>query len=217
MYKKLLDNGFNIQLFGGPEPSPTPEPSPEPTPEPSPTPMPEPNPEPTPEPNPVDDWGTIKPESFKNINQDDITVFLEKAKNDGISPAVALHQLNARENYLSTQREEMTPELRELDPVIQNFIEQDENKAYKDVIARLAENAQGRKFLQEKLLTSNGGTVNLMDKGGLGKMTHEEFVTKYNEAFDAKKAGDSSKMNELESYARNSEDEYYKDFLMLDK
>ncbi|MEG0301204.1 hypothetical protein [Cetobacterium sp.] len=215
MYKKLLDNGFNIQLFGGPEPSPTPEPSPEPTPEPSPTP--EPNPEPTPQPNPADDWGTIKPESFKNINQDDITVFLEKAKNDGISPAVALHQLNARENYLSTQREAMTPELRELDPVIQNFIEQDENKAYKDVISRLAENAQGRKFLQEKLLTSNGGTVNLMDKGGLGKMTHEEFVTKYNEAYDAKKSGDSSKMNQLESYARNSEDDYYRDFLMLDK
>lgn len=217
MYKKLLDNGFNIQLFGGPEPSPTPEPSPEPTPEPSPTPTPEPNPEPTPEPNPADDWGTIKPESFKNINQDDITVFLEKAKNDGISPAVALHQLNARENYLSTQREAMSPELRELDPVIQNFIEQDENKAYKDVISRLAENAQGRKFLQEKLLTSNGGTVNLMDKGGLGKMTHEEFVTKYNEAYDAKKSGDSSKMNQLESYARNSEDDYYRDFLMLDK
>lgn len=215
MYKKLLDNGFNIQLFGGPEPSPTPEPSPEPTPEPSPTP--EPNPEPTPEPNPADDWGTIKPESFKNINQDDITVFLEKAKNDGISPAVALHQLNARENYLSTQREAMSPELRELDPVIQNFIEQDENKAYKDVISRLAENAQGRKFLQEKLLTSNGGTVNLMDKGGLGKMTHEEFVAKYNEAYDAKKSGDSSKMNQLESYARNSEDDYYRDFLMLDK
>ena len=211
MYKKLLDNGFNIQLFGGPEP--TPEPNPEPTPEP----IPEPNPEPTPEPNPTDEWGTIKPETFKNINQDDITTFLEKAKNDGISPAVALHQLNARENYLSTQREEMTPELRELDPVIQNFIEQDENKAYKDVIARLAENAQGRKFLQEKLLTSNGGTVNLMDKGGLGKMTHEEFVTKYNEAYDAKKSGDSSKMNQLESYARNSEDDYYRDFLMLDK
>lgn len=211
MYKKLLDNGFNIQLFGGPEPSH------EPTPQPSPTPEPEPNPEPTPEPNPADNWGTIKPESFKNINQDDITVFLEKAKNDGISPAVALHQLNARENYLSTQREAMTPELRELDPVIQNFIEQDENKAYKDVISRLAENAQGRKFLQEKLLTSNGGTVNLMDKGGLGKMTHEEFVTKYNEAYDAKKSGDSSKMNQLESYARNSEDDYYRDFLMLDK
>ncbi|MGL5229190.1 MAG: hypothetical protein ACRC8F_00075 [Cetobacterium sp.] len=215
MYKKLFDNGLNIQLFGEPEPSPTPEPSPEPTPEPSPTPTP--NPEPTPEPNPADDWGTIKPESFKNINQDDITVFLEKAKNDGISPAVALHQLNARENYLSTQREAMSPELRELDPVIQNFIEQDENKAYKDVISRLAENAQGRKFLQEKLLTSNGGTVNLMDKGGLGKMTHEEFVTKYNEAYDAKKSGDSSKMNQLESYARNSEDDYYRDFLMLDK
>lgn len=211
MYKKLLDNGFNIQLFGGPEP--TPEPNPEPTPEP----IPEPNPEPTPEPNPTDEWGTIKPETFKNINQDDITTFLEKAKNDGISPAVALHQLNARENYLSTQREAMTPELRELDPVIQNFIEQDENKDYKDVIARLAENAQGRKFLQEKLLTSNGGTVNLMDKGGLGKMTHEEFVTKYNEAYNAKKSGDSSKMNELESYARNSEDDYYRDFLMLDK
>lgn len=207
MYKKLFDNGLNIQLFGEPEPSPTPEPSPEPTPEPSPTPT----------PNPADDWGTIKPESFKNINQDDITVFLEKAKNDGISPAVALHQLNARENYLSTQREAMSPELRELDPVIQNFIEQDENKAYKDVISRLAENAQGRKFLQEKLLTSNGGTVNLMDKGGLGKMTHEEFVTKYNEAYDAKKSGDSSKMNQLESYARNSEDDYYRDFLMLDK
>ena len=214
MYKKLLDNGLNIQLFAG-EPEP-PVPEPTPTPEPR-TPAPN-DPPPAPEPTSVDDWSTITPDNFKNIKQEHINEYLESAKRNGVSPAVALHQLTARENYISTQREAMTPELRELDPIIENFISQEENQEFKDVLERLAENSLGRKFLQQKfLLNDKGGGVNFMDKGKAGTMTQEEFISKYNDAYSAKKSGDSSKMQELETFARNSDDGFFKDFLMLDK
>ncbi|MGL4628546.1 MAG: hypothetical protein ACRCUR_03540 [Cetobacterium sp.] len=228
MYKKLLDNGLNIQLFGDDTQPPVPSgtgdsgqgtgtngddthgddtqpPAPSGTGDGS-------------QQSTQDDWSTITPDNFKNIKQEHINEYLESAKRNGISPAVALHQLTARENYISTQREAMTPELRELDPIIENFISQEENQEFKDVLERLAENSLGRKFLQQKfLLNDKGGGVNFMDKGKAGTMTQEEFISKYNDAYSAKKSGDSSKMQELETFARNSDDGFFKDFLMLDK
>lgn len=218
--EKLLDNKLNIQLFaepgepggGDPQPAPVPQPG-------GGDPLPNPNPEPTPAPQPApqENWETIKPENFKNIAPENITEFIEQAKKNGMSAAVALHQLSTREKYLTTERDSMTPELRALDPIIENFIANEENQEYVDVIARLAENAKGRKFLQEKILRTAEGGYNGMDKGGLAGITKEEFTTRYNEAFKAQKGGDSTKMKELENFARSSEDPYYKDFLMLDK
>lgn len=217
--EKLLDNKLNIQLFAEPgelgggdnqPPAPNPQPGGDNQPPVNP---PQPNTEPTPQEN----WETIKPENFKNIAQENVAEFIEQAKKNGMSAAVALHQLNTREKYLTTERESMTPELRALDPIIENFLANEDNQEYVDVIARLAENAKGRKFLQEKILRTAEGGYNGMDKGGLAGISKEEFTTRYNEAFKAQKSGDSTKMKELENFARSSEDPYYKDFLMLDK
>lgn len=218
--EKLLDNKLNIQLFAGPgEAGGGGEGSTQTTVEETIPPVTETQTttETTQPPAPQENWETIKPENFKNIAPENITEFIEQAKKNGISAAVALHQLSTREKYLATERDSMTPELRALDPIIENFIASEENQEYVDVIARLAENAQGRKFLQEKILRTAEGGYNGMDKGGLAGITKEEFTTRYNEAFKAQKGGDSTKMKELENFARSSEDPYYKDFLMLDK
>lgn len=217
--EKLLDNTLNIQLFaeqgepggGDPQPAPVTQPGGDSTP-------------------PVNQqqtnsntvqqekWETIKPENFKNIAQEHIVEYIEQAKKKGVSSDVALHQLTARENYITAQREAMTPDLRELDPIIENFIAKEENQEFKDVFERLAENALGRKFLKDRVLNiGQQGGDNKMDSGGLKGMTREEFTTRYNEAYKAKKNGDSTKMKELEDFARESEDSYYRDFLMLDK
>lgn len=216
--EKLLDNKLNIQLFaepgelgGGDNQPPAPDTQPKgdtTTTDTTQT---------TTDTPPQENWETIKPENFKNIAPENITEFIEQAKKNGMSPAVALHQLSTREKYLTTERDSMTPELRALDPIIENFIANEENQEYVDVIARLAENAKGRKFLQEKILRTAEGGYNGMDKGGLAGITQEEFRVKYNEAFKAEKAGDSTKMKELENFARSSEDSFYKEFLLLDK
>lgn len=218
--EKLLDNKLNIQLFAGPgEAGGGGEGNTQTTTEETIPPVTETQTttETTQPPAPQENWETIKPENFKNIAPENITEFIEQAKKNGMSAAVALHQLSTREKYLTTERDSMTPELRALDPIIENFIANEENQEYVDVIARLAENAKGRKFLQEKILRTAEGGYNGMDKGGLAGITKEEFTTRYNEAFKAQKGGDSTKMKELENFARSSEDPYYKDFLMLDK
>ncbi len=216
--EKLLDNTLNIQLFaeqgepGGGDPQPVP------VTQPGGDPLPNPEPNPAPQPAPQENWEIIKPENFKNIAPENITEFIEQAKKNGVSSAIALYQLTARENYITAQREAMTPDLRELDPIIENFIAKEENKEFKDVFERLAENALGRKFLKDRVLNiGQQGGDNKMDSGGLKGMTREEFTTRYNEAYKAKKNGDSTKMKELENFARESEDSYYRDFLMLDK
>lgn len=215
--EKLLDNKLNIQLFAEPGEPGGGDPQPAPVPQPGGDPLPNPEPNPAPQQAPQENWETIKPENFKNIAQENVTEFIEQAKKNGMPAAVVLHQLNAREKYLTTERESMTPELRALDPIIENYLANEENQEYVDVIARLAENAQGRKFLQEKILRTAEGGNNPMDKGGLAGITQEEFRVKYNEAFKAEKAGDSTKMKELENFARSSEDSFYKEFLLLDK
>lgn len=218
--EKLLDNTLNIQLFaeqgesGGEGTPPVNDTTP-------------PGGEGTPPANQQqtnsniaqqENWETIKPENFKNIAPENITEFIEQAKKNGVSSAIALHQLTARENYITAQREAMTPDLRELDTIIENFIAKEENQEFKDVFERLAENALGRKFLKDRVLNiGQQGGDNKMDSGGLKGMTREEFTTRYNEAYKAKKNGDSTKMKELENFARESEDLYYRDFLMLDK
>lgn len=216
--EKLLDNTLNIQLFaeqgepggGDPQPAPVTQPGGDQ--------LPNPEPNPAPQPDPQENWEIIKPENFKNIAPENITEFIEQAKKNGVSSAIALHQLTARENYITAQREAMTPDLRELDPIIENFIAKEENQEFKDVFERLAENALGRKFLKDRVLNiGQQGGDNKMDSGGLKGMTREEFTTRYNEAYKAKKNGDSTKMKELEDFARESEDSYYRDFLMLDK
>lgn len=216
--EKLLDNKLNIQLFaepgepgGGDNQPPAPDTQPEgdtTTTDTTQT---------TTDTPPQENWETIKPENFKNISQENVAEFIERAKKDGMSAAVALYQLNTREKFLTTQRNLMTPELRELDPIIENFKANEENQEYLDVIERLAENAKGRKFLQERILRTVEGGNNPMDKGGLAGITQEEFTTRYNEAFKAQKSGDSTKMKELENFARSSEDSFYKEFLLLDK
>lgn len=218
--EKLLDNKLNIQLFAGPgEAGGGGEGSTQTTTEETTPPVTE-TQTTTETTQPLatqENWETIKPENFKNIAPENITEFIEQAKKNGMSAAVALHQLSTREKYLTTERDSMTPELRALDPIIENFIANEENQEYVDVIARLAENAKGRKFLQEKILRTAEGGYNGMDKGGLAGITKEEFRIKYNEAFKAEKAGDSTKMKELENFARSSEDSFYKEFLLLDK
>lgn len=216
--EKLLDNKLNIQLFaepgepgGGDKQPPAPDTQPEgdtTTTDTTQT---------TTDTPPQENWETIKPENFKNIAQENVAEFIEQAKKNGMSAAVALHQLNTREKYLTTERESMTPELRALDPIIENYLANEENQEYVDVIARLAENAQGRKFLQEKILRTTEGGYNGMDKGGQGVFTPESFIEKFNEATVKKANGDDTQMKELINYAKNSEDDFYRGFLLLDK
>lgn len=218
--EKLLDNKLNIQLFAGPgEAGGGGEGSTQTTTEETIPPVTETQTttETTQPLAPQENWETIKPENFKNIAPENITEFIEQAKKNGMSAAVALHQLSTREKYLTTERDSMTPELRALDPIIENFIANEENQEYVDVIARLAENAKGRKFLQEKILRTAEGGYNGMDKGGHAVFTPESFIEKFNEATVKKANGDDTQMKELINYAKNSEDDFYRGFLLLDK
>lgn len=138
--------------------------------------------------------------------------FIQIAKENGWSEEYTTQQLTARGEYLKTQRELMTPELRSADESINNFINTITDVGEKGVYARLAENADGRKVLLKFMggtptpSIGNGGTP------GTVAYTREEFVEEYNRALDSK---DENLMKKLKTFAQQNQDTYYKDFLGL--
>lgn len=138
--------------------------------------------------------------------------FIQIAKENGWSEEYTAQQLTARGEYLKTQRELMTPELRSADESINNFINTVTDVEEKGVYARLAENAAGRKVLL-KLMGGNP-TPSIGNAGAPGAETYtkETFIEEYNRAKDTK---DENLMKKLKTFAQQNQDTYYKDFLGL--
>lgn len=207
---------LNIQLFatpgesegGGGEPTPPQDPNP---PEPSPTPAPAPIAEPTPQ-----EW-QINHGDYEGLGEETVSTYIEHAKKNGWTEEYTKNTLTGRALYLSGEREKMTPDMRAYDTNISNFLTGINDAEERGVYERLAENAAGRKILVEKIIggKETPGSNNLMG-GGTATWSHDEFIEKYNDAKNiADKKLDRTKLKELENYARNSQDSFFREFLGL--
>ena len=155
---------------------------------------------------------TTKAEDFKAMNPAEVESFAKEAKAAGIPEKYARIALEGRANYLQSQRDLMSPELRALDTNINNFIAS-ASQEEQDVYARLAENAVGRKILVEKIMGGNASS----SIGGIGGSSthiasydHKSFIDAYNEAKDS---NDKEALKRLKQFADNSDDTFYRDFL----
>lgn len=153
---------------------------------------------------------TTKAEEFKVINPAEVDSFTKEAKAAGIPEKYARMALEGRANYLQSQRDLMSPELRALDTNISNFIasaSQEEQEVY----ARLAENAAGRKILVEKIMGGNAsGSI-----GGAGSGPSNGQIDKiaWKQEYDAAlESGDLEKRKRMKSEALATGEEYFKVF-----
>lgn len=160
--------------------------------------------------DPNREWD-IKAEDY-DIGNVDVAEYLKGAKERGMSEEMAKSFLSGRVEYLKTQREAMSPELRALDEPIQNFIGAEKDPEIQQVYARLAENAKGREVLQ-RLMTAETPATPGITGGNTGAgtgYTHDSFIIAFNDAYDKK---DNAKLQQLKTFANNSKDSFYKDFL----
>lgn len=142
----------------------------------------------------------------------DIEAYTTYAKENKIPESVLKHQLNARKEYLQSERELMTPELRSLDEPIKNFIGAEKDEGIQNVYKRLAENSKGREVLQ-KIMGMQHSPSPQGPKGEQGKREaydHKTFIDAYNIALDT---SDKNKMADLKAFANSSQDRFYKDFI----
>lgn len=162
--------------------------------------------------DPGKEWD-IKAEDYKDL-PDNVSEYLEKAKEMGIPEAQAKVFLDNRKAYLSREREAMTPELKALDEPIANFINAEKDQARQGVYLRLSENAVGRQVLSEYMAMKNGGaTPGIQGAGSAGgDYTHQSFIEAYNIALDE---NNQTKLKELRSFAENKkgQDSYFFDFI----
>ena len=158
--------------------------------------------------DPNAEW-EIKAENYSELNQDEIGEFLSVAKEKGWSEEYTRTQLEGRKEYLTTERELMTPEMRSLDATINNFIATVGNEAEKSVYARLAENSIGRKILVEKILNGKGNTTLPPGNGNSSNINIEEWKSKYDDAIES---GDIKTKENLKREALASGEEYFKIF-----
>lgn len=161
--------------------------------------------------DPNKEWD-IKAEDYKDNTLIDVPTYLQEAKEKGISEEAARTFLENRKEYITTQRELMSPELRALDDSIENFIFAEKDEGIKEVYARLAENAKGREVLQ-RIMQSGVNPTPGLDGNGKGNgeaYNHNTFIEAFNIASDTK---NKVKLNELKTFANNSRDRFYKDFL----
>lgn len=167
-------------------------------------------------PNPNAEWN-INKDDYKDIGFD-AEAYIADSREKGISEAVAKSFLDSRKNYLTAQREAMTPELRAMDTVIENFIASSGDAEKQAVYRELANNAAGRKVLKDIIEKINPATPSAGTNGntGLKTYTRAEFEEAYNAIKPyGKEPTDKQAYRELENFARNSEDRYFRDFLGL--
>lgn len=164
--------------------------------------------------DPNAEW-TVKADDYKDMT-DDVNAFITAAKEQGISEATVKYQLEARRNYLASEKSKMTPEQIALEPVINNFIGAEKDTEIQGVYARLAENAAGRKVLQKLMELSNPATPSVAGGyagGATETYDYKSFIDAYNEAKPVNGKEDKNKLRALENFARNNKDPYFKDFL----
>lgn len=164
-------------------------------------------------PNPNAEW-TIKADDYKDMT-DDVNAFITAAKEQGMSETTVKYQLEARRNYLASEKSKMTPEQIALEPIINNFIGAEKDVEVQNVYARLAENAAGRKVLQKLMELTNPGTTSVSGGYAAGGVTydHQTFIDAYNEAKPVGGKEDKNKLRLLEQFAKNNSDPYFRDFL----
>lgn len=158
---------------------------------------------------------TIKADDYKDF-PDDLQTFLAESKKLGVPENVVKMQIEARKNYIESNRARMTPEQIALDPIINNFIGAEQDAGIKEVYARLAENADGRRVLQKLMELSNPATTSVTGgyAGGTAETyDYKSFIDAYNEAKPVNGKEDKNKLRALENFARNNRDPYFKDFL----
>lgn len=156
-------------------------------------------------PDPNKEW-EIKVEDYKDM-PDDVEAFIKEAKEQGISESMAKTQLDARKAYLSREREAMTPELRQFDATINNFITAEKDTAKAGVYARLAENATGRQVLIELMELKTGGagaTAGNASPAG-GRFNLKDWKARYDDAIDRQ---DEEAKKQLKQEAMASGEEY---------
>lgn len=161
---------------------------------------------------------TIKPDEYNEIG-DDVNAYLTAAKEQGIPETVVRHQLEARKNYLASEKAKMTPEQIALEPVINNFIGAEKDAEIQGVYARLAENAAGRRVLEKLMKLVNPKTPSIQNGGEIGGKTYteSEFMEAYNEAVPYEGEVNKQALKALEDFARNSEDPFFRDFMGLNR
>lgn len=158
--------------------------------------------------DPKADW-KIDVNNYESIKEE-AEQFIQIAKENGWSEEYTAQQLTARGEYLKTQRELMTPELRSADESINNFMNTITDVEEKGVYARLAENAAGRKVLLKLMGGTPTPSIGNAGNPGTVAYTKEEFIEEYNRAKDTK---DDNLMKKLKTYANNHSDDFYKDFI----
>lgn len=167
-------------------------------------------------PDPNAEW-SINKDDYKDIGFD-AEAYIADSREKGISEAVAKSFLDSRKNYLAAQREAMTPELRAMDTVIDNFITSSDDAEKQAVYRELANNAAGRKVLKDIIEKANSATPSAGANRAGGETgleyTEESFKEAYNIALDN---NDQTKINELKAYARRvkDKDDFFYDFIKL--
>lgn len=161
---------------------------------------------------------TIKPDEYNEIG-DDVNAYLTAAKEQGIPETVVRHQLEARKNYLASEKAKMTPEQIALEPVINNFIGAEKDAEIQGVYARLAENAAGRRVLEKIIKSANPASPSIQGGGAVGGTTYTEaeFVEAYNEAKPYNGEPNKQALKALENFARNNENPFFRDFMGLNR
>lgn len=157
---------------------------------------------------------TIKADDYKDF-PDDLETFLTESKKHGVPENVVRMQIEARKNYIESNRARMTPEQIALDPIINNFIAAEQDTGIKEVYARLAENADGRRVL-EKIIKQNTTSTPTFQGGGTAgatEYTEKSFIEAYNEAKPVNGEVNKQALRALENYARNNSNPFFKDFL----
>lgn len=164
-------------------------------------------------PDPNKEWD-IKAEDYEDPSLD-IESYIKNAKEQGMKESEARLFLENRKRYVEEQRNAMTPELRALDETINNFISQESDVNKQMVYQRLAENAWGREVLKEFMSLKTGKTPSISSGGVTGntRYTRDTFIEEYNEATPYGKEPNKTKLRELENFAKESNDPFFKDFL----
>lgn len=91
-------------------------------------------------------------EKSKTIQSFKLSIIIENCKNYGVTLEETQEKIKNYICYVEKERGAMPPELRELDPIITNYLAQEENTEFRNEISTIADNAGGRKFLSEKIL-----------------------------------------------------------------
>lgn len=163
-------------------------------------------------PDPNAEW-TVKADDYKE-DVIDVAGYIEESKKNGTPEIIVKSFLENRKAYITNERAKMTPEMIALDGPINNFISAEQDAEIQGVYARLAENAAGRKVLKQIMESRNPKSPGITGGGnGSEAYDYKSFVEAYNDAKPVNGEPDKAKLRALETFARNSEDPYFRDFL----